>query len=116
MPLLVSSLISGIGSLDVIAKIGLRTGVYYLSTTALACVQGFVFVFAIQPEANVTLPVVNTDTDHNYTTIDGILDLIRYKTFSNRSCISERIILLCTVADPGFLDVCVCGGGGGRRS
>lgn len=81
LPLIVSTLIAAIGSLDlsVSGKMGRVGGIYYITTTTLAIVLGIVLAVTIQPGANRTGsdtsgPVV---TIRNVTTVDTLMDLVR---------------------------------------
>lgn len=82
VPLLVSSIVSAIGSLDLSLskKIGFQSIAYYAATTSMAVLQGIFWVMLIHPgkmmdkgdqhmkEHQDTRPITTTDT---------ILDLIR---------------------------------------
>ncbi|XP_023939971.1 excitatory amino acid transporter 3 [Bicyclus anynana] len=84
VPLLVSSIVSAIGSLDLSlsGKVGLRAIIYYMTTTICAVMLGIALVTTIKPgkmssdsfDGNVTTQkVVTKDT----LTSDTLLDLIR---------------------------------------
>ena len=83
LPLIVFSLIAGLGSLDikVAGAIGIRTILYYGSTTILAVVLGLVLVLTIRP-GYINSPGKPCD-NHTLTdaqqidTLDSILDLVR---------------------------------------
>lgn len=82
LPLIFSSLVFAIGNIDaqLSGKIALRAVTYYFSTTFIAIVIGIILVTSIQPGkqgqiADVDGPVV---TGKRITTIDTILDLVRY--------------------------------------
>jgi len=78
LPLIVSSLVDAIGSLDLSLskRIGTRALVYYLLTTAVAAVLGIILGVSVQPGnqaegMNVTCQRVETSTE------DTLLDLVR---------------------------------------
>ncbi len=78
LPLIVSSLITAIGSLDLrlSKRIGARALVYYLSTSAIAAIFGCAMVHFISPGTQ------SGDQDNNCggeagSTIDTLLDLLR---------------------------------------
>ncbi|KAL4228027.1 hypothetical protein ACF0H5_013465 [Mactra antiquata] len=80
LPLIVSSLIIGVSSLDAKASghMGLRTLVYYFGTTFLAIIIGVILVVSIHPGD----PVLKDETavakgDSRITSLDAFLDLIR---------------------------------------
>lgn len=79
LPLIVSSLVSAIASLDLSlsGKIAARTVAFYLTTTFCAVVLGIIMVVAIQPGANKDDVESGTATVRNVTTVDTLLDLIR---------------------------------------
>ena len=80
LPLIVSSMISAIGSLDlsVSGRIGRRAIVYYMSTTVSAVVLGIVLVLSIRPgdqaDANTT---ASGRQIRQVTTADMLMDLVR---------------------------------------
>jgi L-cystine uptake protein TcyP (sodium:dicarboxylate symporter family) len=83
LPLIATSLISGIAGLSKNAgRIALRALVYYFSTTITAVVIGIILVVIIRPgsgkgsdvDANLKVPI---DTNKYVTTHDTLLDLIR---------------------------------------
>ncbi len=76
MPLLVSSLISTIGSLDIKSsgKIGIRTFCFYISTTVFAAMEGLMWFYIIKPGSNMKLDDQHVDAqDQTY----AILDMVR---------------------------------------
>ncbi len=83
LPLIVFSLIAGLGSLNikVAGAIGIRTIIYYGSTTVLAVILGLILVLSIRP-GNIHTPSVPCD-NHTLTdaqqidTLDSMLDLVR---------------------------------------
>lgn len=83
LPLIVSSLVSAIASLDLSlsGKIATRAIAYYLTTTFAAVVLGIILVASIQPgsshggESNHD---INTSAvQRNVTTVDTLLDLVK---------------------------------------
>ncbi|CAO1388939.1 unnamed protein product [Diamesa tonsa] len=80
LPLIISSLISAVGSLDISLskKIGTRAIFYYMMTTVMAVVLGIVLVTIIRPGGDGLGKdqVVKRQT-RNITTTDTLLDLIR---------------------------------------
>ena len=85
MPLIGSSLISGIAGLGSGngGKIALRSLVYYFSSTFIAVVIGIILVVSIKPgvgrasslDSSMNVPI---NIDKKVTTHDAILDLIRF--------------------------------------
>ena len=81
LPLIVSSLISGLASLDARAsgKMGLRAVVYYLATTFLAVIIGIVLTVSIQPGKRGGDPDdLGEGEERIVNTADTFLDLLRY--------------------------------------
>lgn len=81
LPLIVASLVCAMASLESKAagRIGRRTVIYYLSTTIIAAVVGIVLTAAIRP-GKIDKPMNVGESMENVRTIDGFLDLLRYKT------------------------------------
>lgn len=82
LPLIVTSLISGVGGLSSRSsgKIGAYTLAYYLCTTVLAVSEGFAFIFIIKPGANVTLAEKDQETVPSavdFSRLDALLDMFR---------------------------------------
>lgn len=84
LPLLIFSLMAGLGSLDtkVAGALGWRTVVYYFCTTVLAVILGLILVLSIRPGArgSVEKPCDNSSLSvqrHQLETIDAVLDLLR---------------------------------------
>lgn len=85
LPLIVSSLIAAIGTLNLKAsgKIGGRAIAYYMITTFMAVILGIILVMTIRPgadrnESNAMESVHQTSTKlRSTTTTDTMLDLIR---------------------------------------
>ena len=84
IPLIVSSLVSGLAGLDAKAsgKMGLRAIVYYFTTTGLAVVLGIALVMSIRPGSR--SDVADTDETADKGNIaDSFLDLIRYTNLTS---------------------------------
>lgn len=80
VPLLVASIVSAIGSLDLSmsGRIGFRAIIYYMTTTICAVILGIVLVTAIRP--GVGAQAENSKepaSTRNVLTSDTLLDLIR---------------------------------------
>lgn len=80
LPLIISSLISSLATLDSKAsgKMGLRAVVYYLTTTLAAVILGIILVLAIQPGTKGTKTINRTGKAKDSNPIDSLMDLIRY--------------------------------------
>ena len=79
IPLIVSSLIAGLGGLDTRAsgKMGLYAIIYYLSTTILAVLLGILLVMTIKPGKTIG-ELANKGEEDPGNVVDSFLDLIRY--------------------------------------
>lgn len=83
LPLIVSSLISAIASLDLSlsSRIAARAIAYYLTTTFAAVVLGMVLVVAIHPgygHSGESQSSISSDViERNVTTVDTLLDLVK---------------------------------------
>uniref|UniRef100_A0A4W5P2V8 Amino acid transporter n=1 Tax=Hucho hucho TaxID=62062 RepID=A0A4W5P2V8_9TELE len=80
LPLIVSSLVTGISSLDSKAsgKMGMRAVVYYMVTTLIAVFIGIVIVIVIKPgKGHRDSPVASSGTIEPVQAADAFLDLIR---------------------------------------
>ncbi|XP_027025911.1 excitatory amino acid transporter 1-like isoform X2 [Tachysurus fulvidraco] len=85
LPLIVSSLVSGISQLDTKAtgKMGLRAIVYYIVTTLIAVFIGIVLVTSIRPGTDKRDTPKSSTGAESVTTTDAFLDLIRNMVPSN---------------------------------
>ncbi|XP_018572232.1 excitatory amino acid transporter 1-like [Anoplophora glabripennis] len=81
LPLIVSSLVSAIASLDLSlsGKIAARAIAYYLTTTFAAVILGMVLVVTIRPGAGHSADVgaSSQEESRNVTTVDTLLDLVK---------------------------------------
>ncbi|CAH1179668.1 unnamed protein product [Phaedon cochleariae] len=80
LPLIISSLVSAIASLDLSLsrKIAFRAIAYYLTTTFAAVVLGIIMVVAIRPGVGHTeMATKQSEDTRNVTTVDTLLDLVR---------------------------------------
>ncbi|XP_038639516.1 excitatory amino acid transporter 2-like isoform X2 [Scyliorhinus canicula] len=80
LPLIISSLISGLSSLDArsCGRMGSRAMVYYMSTTIIAAALGVILVIAIHPgnrKLRKQMTVMSRNTE--VSSLDAFLDLIR---------------------------------------
>ncbi|XP_075323960.1 solute carrier family 1 member 3a isoform X2 [Odontesthes bonariensis] len=82
LPLLVSSLITGIAALDSRAsgKMGMRAVVYYTTTTVIAVFIGIVMVLVIHPGKGSKAEFTNQQQIEQINAADAFLDLIRRKS------------------------------------
>jgi Na+/H+-dicarboxylate symporter len=80
LPLIVASIISAIGGLDLSlsGKIGARAIIYYFSTTVSAVILGMILVSSIHPGKGDASEIHTSGTSRNVTTVDTLLDLVRY--------------------------------------
>ncbi|KAG8234907.1 hypothetical protein J437_LFUL013384, partial [Ladona fulva] len=79
LPLIMSSLISAIGSLDLklSGQIGIRAVTYYLVTTVMAIIQGIILVISIHPGRGDSSSIATQGSSRNVTTMDTLMDLVR---------------------------------------
>ncbi|XP_014235145.1 excitatory amino acid transporter 1-like isoform X1 [Trichogramma pretiosum] len=79
LPLIMASLISAIGSLDLSLsrKIGGRAIIYYMTTTISAVILGIILVVTIQPGTRQDREATSDRAPRNVTTTDTLMDLIR---------------------------------------
>ncbi|XP_013869669.1 excitatory amino acid transporter 4 [Austrofundulus limnaeus] len=80
LPLIVSSLVTGISSLDsrTSGKMGMRAVFYYLATTLIAVFIGIVIVMIIRPgKGNRDSPLLKSENIEPVQATDAFLDLIR---------------------------------------
>lgn len=79
LPLIFSSLVSAIGSLDLklSGRIGVRAVGYYLTTTICAVILGIIVVVIIHPGKGKTSIVTQSALSRNVTTVDTLMDLFR---------------------------------------
>ncbi|XP_046454395.1 excitatory amino acid transporter 3-like isoform X3 [Daphnia pulex] len=79
LPLIVSSMISAVGSLDlsVSGRIGTRAIVYYMTTTVSAVILGIILVLTIHPGEGSDKGIVRGGSVRHVTTADMLMDLIR---------------------------------------
>jgi len=79
LPLIVPSLITAVGSLDMSlsGKVGLRAVVYYFTTTIVAVILGIVLVVTIHPGVSGQNKNGKTLNSRDVTTPDTLMDLIR---------------------------------------
>lgn len=79
LPLIISSLISAIGSLDLSlsGRIGFRAICYYMATTICAVILGIIIVVIIHPGKGDSESIARAGTSRNVTTVDTLMDLFR---------------------------------------
>ncbi|XP_068965176.1 excitatory amino acid transporter 1-like isoform X2 [Bombus flavifrons] len=94
LPLIISSLVSAIGSLDLSlsGKIGMRAIVYYMVTTVSAVILGIILVISIQPGVGNDPDIKPKERSQNVSTIDTLMDLLRNMFPPNlvEACISQH--------------------------
>uniref|UniRef100_A0A182T5S8 Amino acid transporter n=1 Tax=Anopheles maculatus TaxID=74869 RepID=A0A182T5S8_9DIPT len=112
LPLIVSSLIAAVGSLDLSLskKIGGRAVLYYLATTVLAVILGIVLVVTIKPGSDRDGGEVESDSiqSRNVTTVDTLLDLVRNMFPPNlvQACTQQyQTVLKPPAANPAESDI-----------
>uniref|UniRef100_A0A3Q4BX59 Amino acid transporter n=1 Tax=Mola mola TaxID=94237 RepID=A0A3Q4BX59_MOLML len=102
LPLIVSSLVTGISSLDSKAsgKMGMRAVVYYMVTTLIAVFIGIVVVTIIQPgKGSWHSPVAKGRNIEPVQAVDAFLDLIRYAPVGIMFLIAAKIVEMQNLAD-----------------
>ncbi|XP_058811171.1 excitatory amino acid transporter 1-like [Topomyia yanbarensis] len=80
LPLMVTSLMSAVGSMDqgMSRKIGGLSILYYMTTTILAVIEGIILVVTIEPGKRINDEDTSSNNRKmNMTTVDTMLDLIR---------------------------------------
>ncbi|KAG7208301.1 hypothetical protein KM043_014541 [Ampulex compressa] len=94
LPLIISSLVSAIGSLDLSlsGKIGARAIAYYMLTTVSAVVLGIILVVTIEPGADSKPQSSNNQPSQNVSTVDTLMDLVRNMFPPNlvQACIAQH--------------------------
>ena len=86
LPLIIFSLIAGLGSLEakVAGSLGWKTVLYYFTTTVLAIILGIILVVSIKPGGRGQEFECNNSTAGSHSeldTLDSILDLFRYAIY-----------------------------------
>ncbi|KAL2089808.1 hypothetical protein ACEWY4_014496 [Coilia grayii] len=117
LPLIISSLVTGISSLDSKAsgKMGVRAVVYYMVTTFIAVFIGIVMVIIIRPgKGSRDSPAASSGNIESVQAADAFLDLIRnmfppnlveacfkqYKTHYKKVISSKDVIIQVNVTNP----------------
>ena len=80
IPLIVSSLIAGMASLDKQAsgKLGIKAIAYYFCTTLIAVILGIILVTTIQPgKGRDKNEIARDGSSQQVNTVDAFLDLLR---------------------------------------
>lgn len=94
LPLIMSSLISAIGSLDLSlsGRIGARAIAYYMVTTISAVVLGIILVVSIQPGVGGSADHDTHKPPQNVSTVDTLMDLVRNMFPPNlvQACIAQH--------------------------
>ncbi|KAI4904233.1 hypothetical protein NFI96_031762 [Prochilodus magdalenae] len=116
LPLIVSSLVTGISSLDSKAsgKMGVRAIIYYMLTTFIAVFIGIVMVIIIRPgKGNRDSPVSSSGSIESVQAADAFLDLIRnmfppnlveacfkqYKTLYKKTVFTKNITIMLNASE-----------------
>ncbi|XP_054254199.1 excitatory amino acid transporter 1 isoform X4 [Indicator indicator] len=94
LPLIVSSLVTGIAALDSKAsgKMGVRAVVYYMSTTIIAVLIGIIIVVIIHPGKGTKENMHREGKIVQVTAADAFLDLIRYAPLGILFLIAGKIV------------------------
>uniref|UniRef100_A0A3Q1GGV2 Amino acid transporter n=1 Tax=Acanthochromis polyacanthus TaxID=80966 RepID=A0A3Q1GGV2_9TELE len=103
LPLLVSSLITGMASLDSRAsgKMGMRAVVYYTTTTVIAVFIGIVMVLIIHPGKGSKDEFTKPQQIEQVSAADAFLDLIRYAPVGILFLISGKIVEMDDITSMG---------------
>lgn len=116
LPLILSSLVSAIGSLDLnlSGKIGTRAVLFYLTTTFLSVVLGIILVITVQPGVDrgsdnnsVENTVITPGKFRNSSTADTLMDLIRNMFPPNvlQACLEQVQTAVKPIILPGTLSI-----------
>uniref|UniRef100_A0A3B5QF89 Amino acid transporter n=1 Tax=Xiphophorus maculatus TaxID=8083 RepID=A0A3B5QF89_XIPMA len=94
LPLLVSSLITGMAALDSKAsgKMGMRAVIYYMTTTIIAVFVGIIIVLIIHPGKGSKDEFGKQQTIEQVSPADAFLDLIRYAPVGILFLIAGKIV------------------------
>ncbi|XP_025069322.1 excitatory amino acid transporter 1 isoform X5 [Alligator sinensis] len=94
LPLIVSSLVTGIAALDSKAsgKMGIRAVVYYMSTTIIAVLIGIIIVVIVHPGKGTKENMHREGKIMHVTAADAFLDLIRYAPLGILFLIAGKIV------------------------
>uniref|UniRef100_A0A8C9TCA2 Amino acid transporter n=1 Tax=Scleropages formosus TaxID=113540 RepID=A0A8C9TCA2_SCLFO len=104
LPLIVSSLVTGMSSLDSKAsgKMGVRAVVYYIVTTFIAVFIGILIVVIIKPgRGNRDSPLSSSGNVELVQAADAFLDLIRYAPVGILFLIAGKIVEMKDLAEVG---------------
>ncbi|XP_055339827.1 LOW QUALITY PROTEIN: excitatory amino acid transporter-like [Paramacrobiotus metropolitanus] len=107
LPLIVSSLISGLAQLDAkeSGKMGSWALLYYMSTTLIAAILGIILVVAIKPGQNTDKDSeILKGEEREVSTLDAVLDLIRNIFPDNivQACFRNDETVYKTVKNPAY--------------
>uniref|UniRef100_A0A3Q0RJY5 Amino acid transporter n=1 Tax=Amphilophus citrinellus TaxID=61819 RepID=A0A3Q0RJY5_AMPCI len=94
LPLLISSLITGMAALDSKAsgKMGMRAVIYYMTTTIIAVFVGIIIVLIIHPGKGSKDEFGKQQTIEQVSPADAFLDLIRYAPIGILFLIAGKIV------------------------
>uniref|UniRef100_A0A3B3S9G9 Amino acid transporter n=1 Tax=Paramormyrops kingsleyae TaxID=1676925 RepID=A0A3B3S9G9_9TELE len=104
LPLIVSSLVTGMSSLDSKAsgRMGMRTVVYYMLTTIIAVFTGIAVVMLLKPgEGGRESPASSSSSIQSVQAVDAFLDLIRYTPVGILFLIAGKIVEMKDLAQMG---------------
>uniref|UniRef100_A0A8C9VY75 Amino acid transporter n=1 Tax=Scleropages formosus TaxID=113540 RepID=A0A8C9VY75_SCLFO len=103
LPLLVSSLITGMAALDSRAsgKMGMRAVVYYMTTTIIAVFIGIIMVLIIHPGKGSKDEFTRQQKIEQVSPADAFLDLIRYAPIGILFLIAGKIVEMDDITEMG---------------
>ncbi|XP_060698160.1 excitatory amino acid transporter 1-like isoform X2 [Hemiscyllium ocellatum] len=94
MPLIISSLVTGMAALDSKAsgKMGIRAVIYYTTTTVLAVITGIIMVLIIHPGAGGKEKMHREGKIEEVHSADAFMDLVRYAPIGILFLIAGKIV------------------------
>ncbi|XP_067255250.1 solute carrier family 1 member 3b isoform X4 [Chanodichthys erythropterus] len=103
LPLLISSLITGMAALDSRAsgKMGMRAVIYYMTTTFIAVFIGIIMVLIIHPGKGSRDEFTKQQKIENISPADAFLDLIRYAPIGILFLIAGKIVEMDDITEMG---------------